>query len=51
MQRGEKPMKRKASDARIRKTWRKLKDVNKVARRIGYTRTGTFRALVRLGIK
>jgi hypothetical protein len=44
-------MKRKASDARIRKAWRKLKNVAAVARRIGYSHAGTYRALHRLGIK
>ena len=42
---------RKASDARIRKVWRELKNVAHVAKRIGYSRVGAFRALKRLGIK
>jgi len=42
---------RKASDARIRKAWRELKNVSAVAQRISYTVCGTYRALHRLGIK
>ena len=45
-------MKRKASDARIRKVFRQLKgNIAAVARRIGYTHTGTTRAVKRFGIK
>jgi len=44
-------VKRKASDKRIRKVWRELKNVRAVAKRISYTVCGTYRALHRLGIK
>lgn len=43
--------KRKVSENRLRELWQELKDVSKVARRIGYTRVGTYRALYRFGIR
>lgn len=41
----------KRSDKYIRKVWGQLKNVAAVAKRIGYSKPGTYRALTRLGIK
>ncbi len=41
----------KRSDKTIRKAWRALKNVAAVARRIGYSMAGTYRALHRLGLR
>lgn len=40
----------KRTDKTIRKAWRKLKKVAAVAKRIGYSKPGTYRALTRLRI-
>lgn len=41
--------KRKVSERRLKKLWRQLDgSVTKIARRIGYTRAGTYRAYARL---
>jgi hypothetical protein len=44
-------MARKASDAHVRKLWKSLKNVTAVARRIGYTHQGAYKAIRRLGFK
>jgi hypothetical protein len=43
-------VKRHASAARLRKLWKELKSVSKVARRISYSVAGTYRALGRVGL-
>lgn len=40
----------KRTDKYVRKSWRELKNVRAVAKRIGYSVAGTYRALTRLGI-
>jgi hypothetical protein len=42
---------RKVSETRLRKLWKELKNVTSVARRIGYTHCGAYRAIRRLGYK
>jgi hypothetical protein len=42
---------RKASDAHVRKLWKQLKNVAAVAKRIGYSHCGAYRAIRRLGFK
>jgi hypothetical protein len=43
-------MKRKVTEKRLRSLRKELKPVSAIARRIGYTPTGTKRALIRFGI-
>ena len=44
-------VKRHVSEEYLRAVSQELKDVSKTARRIGYTRAGTYRALYRFGIR
>ena len=44
-------MARKVSETRLRKLWKELKNVTAVARRIGYSHCGAYRAIRRLGYK
>ena len=43
--------KRRVSKEYLQRLWQELENVSAVARRIGYTRTGAFRALRRHGIR
>jgi hypothetical protein len=45
------PKKRKVSEQYLRELWQELKNMSAVARRIGYTKVGTYRAMYRLGIR
>jgi hypothetical protein len=43
--------KRKVSKEYATRLWQELKSVTKIARRISYTNTGTYRMLYRFGIR
>jgi hypothetical protein len=42
---------RKVSETRLRKLWKQLRNVTVVARRIGYSHQGAYKAIRRLGFK
>jgi hypothetical protein len=44
-------MKRKVSETRLRKLWKQLRNVAAIAKRIGYSKCGTYRAYARLRAK
>jgi hypothetical protein len=43
-------MKRKVTEKRLRKLWKEIGTYHGVGRKIGYTPTGTKRALIRFGV-
>ncbi len=43
-------MKRKASEKHVRKAWKELRSISKVAKRLGYSYCGAARFLNRLGL-